>query len=152
MKAMLLTKIGLIDGKEDPLEFTEVPEPEPKAGEIRVRIAACGVCHTELDEIEGRTPPPVLPVIPGHEVIGRVDKIGAGTARFNEGDRVGIGWIHSSSGAPDENIDPCFRATGRDVNGGYAEFMTVGAGYATPIPEIFDDVEAAPLLCAGAVG
>lgn len=152
MKAMLLRKIGPISGKEDPLEFAEVPKPEPKAGEVRVRVAACGVCHTELDEIEGRTPPPVLPVIPGHEVIGRIDKTGAGTWRFKIGERVGIGWIHSSSGMPDENIDPCFKATGRDVNGGYAEFMTVGAGYATPIPDIFDDVEAAPLLCAGAVG
>ncbi|WP_218940326.1 zinc-dependent alcohol dehydrogenase family protein [Denitrobaculum tricleocarpae] len=149
---MLLRKTGPVGAEDAPLEFAEVPTPEPGRGEIRVRVAACGVCHTELDEIEGRTPPPNLPVIPGHEVIGRVDKLGAGAGRFKVGERVGVGWIHSSSGAVDENIDPAFEATGRDVNGGYAEFMTVGETYAAPIPEVFGDAEAAPLLCAGAVG
>lgn len=152
MKAMLLTKTGPVGAEDAPLAFAEVATPEPGPGEVRLRVAACGVCHTELDEIEGRTPPPNLPVIPGHEVIGRVDKLGAGATRFKLGARVGVGWIHSSSGGADENIDPCFKATGRDVNGGYAEFMTVGENYAAPIPEVFGDAEAAPLLCAGAVG
>jgi propanol-preferring alcohol dehydrogenase len=105
-----------------------------------------------LDEIEGRTAPPVLPVILGHEVVGRVDKIGPGANRFNIDDRVGVGWIHSSSGEPDENLSPAFEATGRDTSGGYAEFMTVPERYAYPIPKTLSDVEAAPLLCAGAVG
>ena len=130
----------------------ELPVPEPEAGEIRIKVCACGVCHTELDEIEGRTAPPRLPVVPGHEVVGRVDKRGAGAARFDIGERVGVGWIHSSSGKADENLSPRFRATGRDVNGGYAEYMTVPETYAYPIPEVFSDVEAAPLLCAGGVG
>ena len=152
MKAMALTKTALIDAAHPPLELVELPKPEPKAGEIRIRVSACGVCHTELDEIEGRTPPPNLPVVPGHEVVGRVDKLGPGVRRFVAGERVGVGWIHASSGAADENIDPAFTATGRDVDGGYAEFMTVGEGYAYPIPDLFEDEEAAPLLCAGAVG
>jgi propanol-preferring alcohol dehydrogenase len=84
--------------------------------------------------------------------VGRVDKLGVGAARFRIGDRVGVGWIHSSSGAEDENLSPCFCATGRDADGGYAEYMTVPEGYAYPIPAVFSDVEAAPLLCAGAVG
>jgi propanol-preferring alcohol dehydrogenase len=112
----------------------------------------CGVCHTELDEIEGRTPPPVLPVVPGHEAVGRVAALGEGVSRHRVGDRVGVGWIHHSSGAIDENLDPAFRATGRDANGGYAEYLTVPAEYAYPIPDVFSDEEAAPLLCAGAVG
>ena len=110
------------------------------------------MCHTELDEIEGRTPPPRLPVIPGHEVVGTVDTLGPGAARFEVGDRLGVGWIHRSSGSLTENIDPEFIATGRDVNGGYAEFMTVPEEYAHPIPEQFSDEQAAPLLCAGGVG
>ncbi|MDX1529088.1 MAG: alcohol dehydrogenase catalytic domain-containing protein, partial [Gammaproteobacteria bacterium] len=106
----------------------------------------------ELDEIEGRTAPPKLPVVLGHEVVGRVDALGAGVTRRRMDERVGVGWIHSSSGTADENISPEFRATGRDVNGGYAEFMTVPEDYAYPIPEIFSDQAAAPLLCAGGVG
>jgi propanol-preferring alcohol dehydrogenase len=119
---------------------------------VRIHVSACGVCHTELDEIEGRTAPPHLPVVPGHEVIGRVDRRGPGADRFAEGARVGVGWIHHSSGAMDENLDPGFVATGRDCNGGYAEYLTVPEDYACPIPEVFSDAEAAPLLCAGSVG
>ena len=110
------------------------------------------MCHTELDEIEGRTPPPSLPVVPGHEVVGRVVASGPEASRFRRGDRGGVGWIHSSDGTAAENISPAFRATGRDVNGGYAELMTVPETYAAPIPDAFTDVEAAPLMCAGAVG
>jgi propanol-preferring alcohol dehydrogenase len=152
MRAMLLHATGSLDTNPEPLVFAEVDDPEPGNGEILVRVAACGVCHTELDEIEGRTPPPSLPVIPGHEVVGRVAACGRNAARFRPGQRVGVGWIHSSDGTAYENISPAFRATGRDVNGGYAELMTVPEAYAAPVPDDFGDVDAAPLMCAGAVG
>jgi propanol-preferring alcohol dehydrogenase len=149
---MLLKRLVSLDEEESPLELADLSTPEPGAGEIRVAVSVCGVCHTELDEIEGRTAPPSLPVVPGHEVVGRVDAMADGVTRFKVGDRVGVGWIHSSTGEADENLSPEFRATGRDVNGGYAEYMTVPADYAYPIPEIFSDEAAAPLLCAGGVG
>jgi len=152
MKAMQLSRIGPMRPDRAPLEAVERAVPEPAAGEIRIRLRACGVCHTELDEIEGRTPPPVLPVIPGHEAVGRVDALGDGAAGHALGDRVGVGWIHHSSGAADENLAPEFHATGRDADGGYAEYMTVPAAYAFPIPDGFSDIQVAPLLCAGAVG
>ncbi len=152
MRAMLLKKIVSLDETDTPLTLEDLPMPEPKRGEVRVRVAACGVCHTELDEIEGRTAPPELPVVLGHEVVGRVDALGAGVTRRRMDERVGVGWIHSSSGTADENISPEFRATGRDVDGGYAEYMTVPEDYAYPIPETFSDEAAAPLLCAGGVG
>ena len=135
-----------------PLSLADIPRPEPARNEILIRIGACGVCHTELDEIEGRTPPPTLPVVPGHEVVGRVAQIGEKASRFSVGDRVGVGWIYSSSRSDSENIDDEFLATGRDVNGGYAEYMTVREDYAYRIPDYFSDCEAAPLLCAGSVG
>ena len=152
MRAMVLRRIVSLDEVDTPLEPAELPAPEPAAGEVLIRVAACGVCHTELDEIEGRTAPPHLPVVPGHQVIGCVAGAGPGVGKLAVGDRVGVGWIHASSGAPDENLSPAFRATGRDVDGGYAELMTVGENYAYPIPDAFTDVEAAPLLCAGAIG
>lgn len=152
MRAMVLKEIVSLDEVETPLELVELPVPDPRRGEVLVRVAACGVCHTELDEIEGRTAPPNLPVVLGHEVAGRVERLGEDVANLKEGERVGVGWIHSSTGAADENLSPEFRATGRDVNGGYAEYMTVPEQYAYPIPDRFTDVEAAPLLCAGAVG
>jgi alcohol dehydrogenase, propanol-preferring len=152
MRAMVIHRIVSLDEESAPLAEAELPRPEPETGEIRIRVRACGVCHTELDEIEGRTAPPRLPVIPGHEVIGFVDKLGPGAGKFRIGERVGVGWIHSSTGAVNENLSPAFRATGRDVNGGYAELMTVPETYAYPIPEVFSDAEAAPLLCAGGVG
>ena len=152
MRAMVINRVSPVLQGTTPLQLVNLPVPEPAAGELRVRVATCGVCHTELDEIEGRTPPPHFPVVPGHEIVGRVDKLGAGAQRYRIGDRVGIGWIHSSSGAADENLDPAFKATGRDVNGGYAEYLTVPEAYTYPIPEIFSDQEAAPLLCAGGVG
>jgi propanol-preferring alcohol dehydrogenase len=152
MKAMLLNKIVSLHENDSPLALAELPIPEPGPGEVRIKVSACGVCHTELDEIEGRTAPPRLPVVLGHEVVGRVDALGAGVSRLATNERVGVGWIHSSSGEADENISPEFRATGRDVNGGYAEYMTVPENYAYPIPEIFSDEAAAPLLCAGGVG
>jgi propanol-preferring alcohol dehydrogenase len=152
MKAMVINRIVSLLQDAEPLELVELPNPEPSAGEVRIRVSACGVCHTELDEIEGRTAPPRLPVVPGHEVIGRVDCCGAGATRFAVGDRVGVGWIYSSSGEQDENLSPEFLATGRDRNGGYAEYLTVPEVYACPVPDVFTDTEAAPLLCAGSVG
>jgi propanol-preferring alcohol dehydrogenase len=152
MRAMVLRRLVSLDETEEPLEPADLPVPVPGPGEILIAIDACGVCRTELDEIEGRAAPPRLPVVPGHEVVGRVTRLGRGVTRLAIGDRVGVGWIHSSSGADDENLSPMFRGTGRDVDGGYAEYMTVGEGYAHPVPAGFSDVEAAPLLCAGAVG
>ena len=110
MKAMRLKAIGEVSRDADPLQYEDVPVPQPAPGEIRLRVGACGVCHTELDEIEGRTPPPHLPVIPGHEVVGRVESVGADADRFAVGDRVGVGWIHASTGASDENLSADFVA------------------------------------------
>jgi propanol-preferring alcohol dehydrogenase len=152
MRAMILERTMQLSRDARPLELAELPIPEPAAGEIRIRVSVCGVCHTELDEIEGRTAPAVFPMVPGHEVVGYVDKAGAGASRYSPGARVGTGWIHHSSGEDDENLSPDFSATGRDAPGGYAEYMTVHENYAYPIPEIFSDAEAAPLLCAGGVG
>ena len=126
MRAMLLRRIVSLREVEEPLDFVDdLPVPEPQHGELLVRITACGVCHTELDEIEGRTAPPALPIVPGHEVAGVVERVGEGISQRQVGDRVGVGWIHSSSGDREENLSDEFRATGRDVNGGYAEYMTV---------------------------
>ena len=152
MKAMVLPRIVSLDDVDRPLELIDLPVPEPAEGEVLVRVSACGVCHTELDEIEGRTAPPTLPVVLGHEVVGRVAGVGTRVSKLKDGDRVGVGWIHSSTGDSDENLSPEFRATGRDVNGGYAEFMTVHEDYAYLLPAGFTDAQAAPLLCAGAIG
>jgi alcohol dehydrogenase, propanol-preferring len=152
MKAMVLSKLVSLKEVDTPLELADIPTPEPGQGQVLIKVSACGVCHTELDEIEGRTPPPRLPIVLGHQVVGRVAGLGSGSSRYSIGQRVGVGWIHSSTGESDENLSEAFEATGRDVNGGYAEHMTVGEHYAYPIPDVFSDVQAAPLLCAGAVG
>jgi propanol-preferring alcohol dehydrogenase len=158
MKAMLLTRLALLRNNQEPLELQIVPEPEPAGEEILIKVSVCGVCHTELDEIEGRTPPARLPMILGHQIIGRVHKKGEAANRFNIGDRVGAAWIFSSCGkcvfckSGRENLCEHFKATGRDVDGGYAEFMTIKENFAYRIPENFSDEEAAPLLCAGAIG
>ena len=149
---MQITRLCRLDSTADPLTLVDVPPPEPAAGQVLVRVHVCGVCHTELDEIEGRTPPPELPVIPGHQVVGRVEAVGAGCTRLGVGDRVGIGWIFHSDGTPAENLSPAFRATGRDADGGYAEYLVVPENYACRIPDVFSDEQAAPLLCAGAIG
>ena len=152
MRAMVLTSSAGFGGSGEPLAMQELARPVPGAGEILIRVLACGVCHTELDEIEGRTPPPRFPVVPGHEIVGCIAELGPECSRHTAGQRVGVGWIHSSSGGTDENISDAFVATGRDVDGGYAEYVVVPERYACPIPEVFSDAEAAPLLCAGAVG
>jgi len=152
MKAMLLSQLAPMSQTAEPLSLADIPRPEPARHEVLIRISACGVCHTELDEIEGRTPPPGLPVVPGHEVIGQVVEVGESVSRLAIGDRVGVGWIFRSSGDDNENVSDEFVATGRDVNGGYAEYMSVHERYAYRIPDCFGDYEAAPLLCAGSVG
>lgn len=158
MKAMLLYTVGSLAENPRPLSYASVPDPEPGEEDILVRVAACGVCHTELDEIEGRTPPPHLPIILGHQVVGTVVARGTGAHRYEIGDRVGIAWIFSACGrcafcqGGNENLCPDFKATGRDAHGGYAEYLTVPEAFAYAIPAAFSDSGAAPLLCAGAIG
>jgi propanol-preferring alcohol dehydrogenase len=158
MKAMILNSINDLEKDHEPLTLVNIHEPVHRDDEVLIKVTACGVCHTELDEIEGRTPPQVLPVIPGHQVIGRVEATGKNVRNLKQGDRVGVAWIFSSCGkcsfclSGQENLCPEFKATGRDANGGYAEYMTVPAAFTYHIPEIFTDSQAAPLLCAGAVG
>ena len=158
MKAMVLEQLCDLRQNRQPLTFREFTRPVPQADEILIKVSACGVCHTELDEIEGRTPPPRLPVIPGHQVVGRVVEQGPETGTFQTGDRVGVAWIYSAcrqchlcrSGK--ENLCRHFKATGRDAHGGYAEYMAVPAAFAYRLPDVLNDVQAAPLLCAGAIG
>jgi alcohol dehydrogenase, propanol-preferring len=158
MKAMILKSITDLEQNNEPLVMTIVPDPVPLDHEILIKVSACGVCHTELDEIEGRTPPSFFPVIPGHQVIGIVEDSGKKVKYLKRGDRVGVAWIFSSCGKcrycleGNENLCPEFKATGRDADGGYAEYMAVPEAYTYKIPEIFTDSQAAPLLCAGAVG
>jgi alcohol dehydrogenase, propanol-preferring len=152
MKAMLLREIASIAKNPKPLTFEEISEPKPNADEVLIRVSVCGVCHTELDEIEGRTKPSQLPRILGHQVVGIIEN------GKNKGQRVGVAWIYSACGkckyclSGNENLCEQFQATGRDANGGYAEYITVRADFAHPIPSSLTDSEAAPLLCAGAVG
>ncbi len=152
MKAMLLRELAPLVKNPKPLTLDEVPEAEPKLDEVLIRVSVCGVCHTELDEIEGRTPPAQLPRILGHQVVGVIEE------GKNKGQRVGVAWIYSACGkckyclSGNENLCEQFQATGRDANGGYAEYMTVHAEFTHPIPSSLSDSEAAPLLCAGAVG
>lgn len=158
MKAMVLESLGGRISEKDVLRLVERPDLEPGPGEILLRVRACGVCHTELDEIEGRTPPPELPVVPGHQAVGEVAARGEQADRFATGDRVGVAWIYRACGECDfcrrgrENLCPYFVATGRDVDGGYAERMTVPEAFAQPLPPELGDTTIAPLLCAGAIG
>lgn len=158
MRAMVLEALADLGQNPRPVVARNLPEPVPGEEEILVRVSTCGVCHTELDEIEGRTPPPRLPVVLGHQVVGRVAARGDRATRFAIGDRVGVAWIYSACGtckfclAGQENLCPEFKATGRDADGGYAELLTVHEGFAYLIPRVFSDLEAAPLLCAGAIG
>ncbi len=158
MNAMILEALGPMVRNPRPLRMETLPDPVPGPGEVLIRVVTSGVCHTELDEIEGRTPPSTLPMVLGHQVIGTVVGAGPGVTRHQVGDRVGVGWIFSSCGecrycrGGQDNLCPDFRATGRDANGGYAELMVAPEAFAYAIPQIFSDAEAAPLLCAGAIG
>jgi propanol-preferring alcohol dehydrogenase len=155
---MILKRLGSLQDIPNPLEYSNLPSPAPQPDEVLLRVHVCGVCRTELDEIEGRLPPPSLPVIPGHQAVGTIEQIGKDVTNWKIGERVGVAWIYSACGKchacqrGEENLCPFFRATGKDVHGGYAEFMTVPAAFVHPIPDIFHDAEAAPLLCAGAIG
>lgn len=158
MKAMYLSQIVNVSPGSAPLTPVQIPIPEAGDGEVLIKVSVCGVCHTELDEIEGRTPPPRLPVILGHQAVGRIEACGPHASLYSPGQRVGVAWVYSTCGrctyclAGEENLCPDFRATGRDANGGYAEYLVVQEKFACPIPEAVPSAEAAPLLCAGAIG
>ena len=158
MKAMRMHGVTDLSAGRDALVLDHVPDPEPTGSQVLLDVLCCGVCHTEIDEIEGRTPPAAYPRTPGHEVVGRVAATGPDATRFAVGDRVGVGWFWSSCGDCRfcrnglENLCPEYRATGRDADGGYAERMVAPETSAFLLPERFSDEEAAPLLCAGAIG
>ncbi len=158
MKAMILNQITDLRVNKEPLQLVDLPRPHPADDEVLLEVSTCGVCHTELDEIEGRTPPSRFPMVLGHQVVGRVVEKGESVQSLQIGDRVGVPWLYASCGhcefclRGEENLCPEFKATGRDAFGGYAEYMVVKERFAHPIPDVFSDTEAAPLLCAGAVG
>ncbi len=156
MKAMLLRRVAGIE--ERPLEAVECEVPEAAGGEVLIKVLACGVCHTELDQIEGRIEPSMLPVIPGHQIVGEVVGRGDGAGRFEVGDVVGVTWLYSSCGecgycrSGFENLCDGAKWTGHDVNGGYAEYVVARERFVHAIPESYSAVVAAPLLCAGVIG
>ena len=158
MKAMVIKNAINIAPDVRPLELLELECPSPKESEVLINVKTCGVCHTELDEIEGRTPPAFYPMIPGHQVVGEVIEVGTGVTLHEIGERVGVAWIFDACGqcgfcqTGQENLCPQFRATGRDMPGGYAEYMKVHEAFAYHIPDNLSDLEAAPLLCAGSIG
>ena len=155
---MTIAATGPVTATSTPLTAADLPIPEPAADEVRLRVHVCGVCHTDLDEIEGRLRPSHLPRIPGHQIVGTIEACGASVTSARLGDRVGVAWISRTcescrfcrSGR--ENLCADFVATGYDVDGGYAEFVVAPAESVYPIPDAFSDAEAAPLLCAGAIG
>jgi len=160
MKAMLLKSHVDIKPQVTPLDLIQRPKPILAPGEVLLRVTRCGICHTELDEIEGRIKPR-LPIILGHQVVGNImelSEIQRKAAGLEIGERVGVAWIASACGncshclSGNENLCAEFKATGRDIDGGYAEYMKVRADYVHPIPDSFSDSEAAPMLCAGAIG
>jgi len=156
MKAMILKDFAPIE--QNPLELVELAVPEPGPSDILIRVNVCGVCHTDLHTVEGELPEAKLPIIPGHQVVGRVAKRGENASRFSEGDRVGVAWLYSTDSTclycqrGNENLCSSARFTGYHVNGGYAEYIVIPEKFAYVIPDIFEDSEAAPLLCAGIIG
>ena len=156
MKAMILNKQSPIE--EKPLEPADLPVPTPDDNQILVKVSVCGACHTDLDEAEGRLRPTKSPIVPGHQVVGKVTDKGKAVTKFKIGDRVGITWLYSACGKCDfcqtgnENLCNQAKWTGKDADGGYAEFAVIGENFAYPIPEQFTDSQAAPLLCAGVIG
>lgn len=156
MNAMLLRRARPIG--ENPLEFAEVPTPTPRANEIRIAVRVCGVCHTDLHTVEGEIALPKLPIIPGHQIVGRVDQTGRDVTRFRVGERVGVPWLNWTCGVcgfckrGQENLCENARFTGQHVDGGYAEYTIVDEKFAYKIPDVFDDAQAAPLLCGGVIG
>jgi propanol-preferring alcohol dehydrogenase len=156
MKAVVLTRTCPV--KEHPLKMVDLPVPAPEDNQILVKVSVCGVCHTDLDEAEGRLPPSKLPIVLGHQVVGTVAEKGKNVSKFRTGDRVGVTWLYWACDSCDfcrtgrENLCLNAKWTGKDADGGYAEFMVVGEDFAYPLPERFSDSEAAPLLCAGVIG
>jgi len=156
VRALVLRGQGPIS--THPLRPEEREVPEPGAGQVLVRVGACGICRTDLHVIEGDLPPVRMPIVPGHQVVGRVERLGAGAGRFRCGDRVGIAWLRGTCGAcaycrtGRENLCERPEFTGYHVDGGFAEYAVVSEAFAYAIPEAFTDVEAAPLLCAGIIG
>src|SRR6516164_72701 len=156
MKACLLSSEAPIDTQ--PLGFTDVPDPQPTGDEVRVRVSVCGVCRTDLHVVEGELPPRKSPVIPGHQVVGLVEKLGAHARKFQLGARVGVAWLHRTDGtcsycrAGAENLCDHPEFTGYTVDGGYAQYIVAPEDFVYPIPQNFPDQQAAPLLCAGIIG
>lgn len=156
MKAMVLNDIRPIG--ESPLQLTERPEPQPGPGEVRLRVACCAICRTDLHVIEGDLPRERLPIVPGHQIVGRVDQLGPGCTRLKVGQRVGVAWLRYTCGtcefcrAERENLCESSRFTGYHADGGYAEYALVPEDFAYEIPAPFGDLDAAPLLCAGIIG
>ncbi len=156
MKTMTLEQSA--DAGTDPLQLREIPPPTPGPGQVRVKVRVCGVCRTDLHVVEGDLPPAKRPIVPGHEIVGLVDRVGPAVRTIKEGDRVGIAWLQDTcvrcefcrSGR--ENLCPRAIFTGYHVDGGYAEYAVVPASFTYPIPPVFTDEEAAPLLCAGIIG
>lgn len=148
----------VLDTPGEPLQLRDLPIPEPGPGQVRLRVHACGVCRTDLHVVDGELPRPKLPLVPGHEIVGRIDAVGSGAERFSIGDRVGVPWLGWTCGicrfcgSDRENLCERARFTGYDIDGGYAEWTVADERYAFPISVRFDDVHAAPLLCAGLIG
>ena len=148
----------LLDRPGTPLRLADLPVPEPGAGQILVRVGACGVCRTDLHVVDGELTEPALPIVPGHEVIGHVAAMGADVQRFRIGDRVGIPWLGWTCGvcpycrSERENLCDAPKFTGYQINGGYAEYTLADARYCFPIEGDYGDAEAAPLMCAGLIG
>jgi len=156
MKAMVLRRAG--DISASPLQRQEVPTPQPGPGDVLVRVTVCGICRTDLHVIEGELEHPLLPLIPGHQAVGVISQVGASVTERKVGERVGIAWLQSTCGRCEfcvrgrENLCQEARFTGYQVHGGYAEYAVVPERFAYPIPSVFSDQEAAPLLCAGIIG
>ncbi len=156
MRALCLDSARLIE--DHPLTMVELPTPIPGPGELRLRVQACGLCRTDLHIIEGDLPLPTLPIVPGHQIVGVVDQVGEGVARFQVGDRLGVPWLYATCGRcafcrhDQENLCDTARFTGYHVNGGYAECVVVQEAFAYPLPSGISTTNAAPLLCAGVIG
>jgi propanol-preferring alcohol dehydrogenase len=156
MQAMVLEKSCPVE--ERPLKLADLPIPKPGDKEILVKVSVCGACHTDLDEVEGRLMPSKFPIVLGHQVVGTVADVGKAVSKFNGGERVGITWLYQACGecnfcrTGQENLCSNAKWTGKDADGGYAEYMVITEDYAYRIPERFSDAQAAPLLCAGVIG
>jgi len=156
MKAMVLDRIAPIESS--PLTLTELPDPRPGPGEVRLRVRCCAICRTDLHVIEGELPRQKLPIVPGHQIVGVVDQVGPDCTRLGVGQRVGVAWLRHTCGACGfcragrENLCESQRFTGYHADGGYAELAVAPEAFAYDLPDAFGDVEAAPLLCAGIVG